>query len=110
MNFKQHYKESLEQFRVSAIEEIKNRSKEITQAVNRVIKEPFKVKVIGSVINKDKFTEHSDVDLGVYINSKDYPGGVIEELSERVQEEFKKIPFDFGILNVVVVNILEENI
>jgi len=102
--FKNHFNTSLDQFRKEAIEEVEKSLSDIKEEIKKVIKEPFNLKLIGSVTSPDKFTEDSDVDLGVYISSDKYPDGVVEELSEIIQQLFLKIPFSFGVLNTIVIN------
>lgn len=95
---------TLEQFRLDSIQQIKDNSELIKKIILNKLKLLFTVYIHGSVLDKKKFTENSDVDIIVYLQESKLEKGPNEILTERLRNEFQKYPFMFGILDVVVVN------
>lgn len=95
---------TLEQFRLDSIQQIKDNSELIKKIILNKLKLLFTVYIHGSVLDKKKFTENSDVDIIVYLKESKLKKGPNEMLTERLRNEFQKYPFMFGILDVIVVN------
>lgn len=104
--FKKMYGESLnenlEDYRLSALRTIKNQSKVIADLASDALGNPVShIKPIGSVTSKSKFTENSDIDIGIYLSKT--ADTVDEKLSHTVQSYFVRWPIgDLGVLNTLV--------
>lgn len=96
----------LENFRRKCIDELKNKGKQIKLVVSEVLDKPISnigVYIFGSVIDTNKFSNISDVDVVIYIKDEvNKIVGTNEEDSYKVQNEFLH-GFSFGALNTTVI-------
>jgi hypothetical protein len=94
----------LEEFRKASIIELKRDMPNIERHASKFFGRPVKAKIIGSVLDPNRFREDSDIDVGIYIKAR--PGekrGVSETLSMKLQETFIDTPYKlFGVLNTIV--------
>jgi predicted nucleotidyltransferase len=91
----------LEDYRLHALYMIKENTSWIKKTAEEVLGRPvISIKPIGSVTNPSKFTEDSDIDVAVYVES----GKVVdEELSAQLQDVMIRHPInDIGVLNTIV--------
>lgn len=96
---------TLEQFRKTAITEIKSNKRLIRKLISEVLNhQNFRIFIHGSVLSKSSFHENSDIDLAVVINNPNLEIGPNELLTDMLRDEFVSQPFDFGILDVIVFN------
>lgn len=94
----------LENYRQEIIKLLRENSSAIIQHAKDAVGNNIEVYIIGSVLDKNKFTEDSDIDIGIVVNRRSLSIGVSEELSELVQREFLHFPIKGSILNTTVFN------
>jgi predicted nucleotidyltransferase len=95
----------LEQFRLNSIKEIKKDANYLGDVITENINSSrFEIYIVGSILNKNKFNKNSDVDLAIVIYDKRLANGWNEKLTDELRDIFKKIPFNFGFLDVSVHN------
>lgn len=106
MKLDEIYNNELELYRQQALRTIKQRANEWRAIAEDVLGVPVHdVRPIGSVTNKKKFTENSDIDVAFYIKVDELPKGLSEELSSQLQEIFIRYPEgDLGVINTLVFN------
>lgn len=94
----------LEQYRRQVVKTLTNKQQEIFNMAQQSLSplQVVTVKPIGSILDHSRFTEESDVDIGIWVKAPG-PKGVSEELSWRAQHSFEAMPLDdIGVLNTVV--------
>lgn len=85
---------NLEKFRQKTIHEIIRHSDYIKSKISHFVAN-FRFFIIGSVVNRKKFTESSDIDLGIVIYDK-----IEKDLEYKIIEEIQKDNYDFGVFDV----------
>jgi len=93
----------LENYRKRAISVLKQNASFIRDAAKDALGLPVKgTYIIGSVLDKDRFSENSDVDVAVVVADPSEQG-LSERLSSRFQNEMIRYPLgDVGVVNTVV--------
>lgn len=92
----------LDQYRKDAIATLKREATFIRTTAIRVLGLPVEgVYIIGSVLDSKKFTENSDIDVGIVVRGDGT--GINHHLSEKLQYEMINHPFgDIGVVNTSV--------
>lgn len=97
---------NLEEFRRNCINELVKDAPNLKKFCDIVLDASCEIYIIGSVLNKHRFTEQSDIDIGVFIKDEviesGVENGVSEDLSMELQRELLEYPFSFGVVNCVV--------
>jgi hypothetical protein len=94
----------LEEYRKEAIATLKQNGPFIRDTANDVLNLPCReVYIVGSVLEKAKFTEDSDVDVAVVVDGPQGDTGLSERLSMKLQQEMLRFPMgNVGIVNTLV--------
>jgi hypothetical protein len=100
----EEFDSALEAFRVSCIQELLERTKEIEKLSADLLGMKGYFEIAGSVLNRQKFTENSDVDGIYYVSTPTKPKGILDKETQKLQIALLKVPFKFGILNIGVIN------
>jgi len=107
-SFYQFIKESsdLEKYRKEALYHIKHNSSHwANMASSSLDTKIHKVHAIGSVVDKKKFREDSDVDVAFHYHDPSKPIGLDREASEKFQDEMVRQPHHhLGVINTLVFN------
>ena len=106
-NFKEFIRESeLENYRKEALIHIKNNSQIWRDIASNHMKLNFhKVVATGSVTNKNKFNENSDIDVAFHYRNPNEPKGLDEKKSQQLQQLFINHPHPhLGVINTLVFN------
>lgn len=100
----------LEQFRLDSIAELNANVKEIIAIAADVTgMTVVGFKIVGSVLDPNKFNEESDVDGMVFVRIGDEPEGILENETEAVQAAMVHRFFSFGVLNIGVYNLKDRS-
>lgn len=95
----------LEQFRLDSIKKIQKSADYLADIIAENINSSrFGIYIVGSILNRNKFNENSDVDLAIIIYDKRLANGWNEKLTDEFRDIFQKIPFNFGFLDISVHN------
>lgn len=98
----------LEAFRREMLTALKSNANRIKKQISTIL--PIKnLYIIGSVLDKNKFREDSDIDIGILVNIALEPLGMSENLSMKVQEHMINYPINGSVLNTVVFNNTQPN-
>jgi predicted nucleotidyltransferase len=94
----------LEAYRKQVVATLKKSAPFIRDTARDVLMVPCRaVYACGSVLDKDTFTEHSDVDVAVVVDGPKGETGLSEEMSNRLQNEMVRYPLDdIGVVNTLV--------
>ena len=85
----------LENFRLRSIKEIKEQSKLLRDLISTIDSLNLDLYIIGSVLDRKKFNENSDVDLAV-VTDANY------KVRWKIVQVLQKVPFEFGTLDVSI--------
>ena len=94
----------LEEYRLASIETLKRNAGFIRDTAADVLGVPCReVYIVGSVLDKNLFTEGSDIDVAVVVDGPKADTGLSEELSHKLQNEMVRWPMgDIGVVNTLV--------
>jgi len=93
----------LEAFRQKSLAELRADIPALARDASQALKRPAKARIIGSVRSKARFTENSDVDVGIYLKAKAGEKiGPNHDLTMRFQDILCDSPYSFGVLNCIV--------
>ena len=107
-SFYQFIRESsdLEKYRKEALHHIKHNSSNWADVASVSLdRKIHKVHAIGSVTDKKRFREDSDVDVAFHYHDPSKPIGLDREASEKLQDEMVRVPHPhLGVINTLVYN------
>lgn len=97
--------DDLEAFRLASIRELAGAAEEIERLARGVLDHDVTgFEIVGSVLDKTRFTAESDVDGVIYVHAPSLPAGVLDDETERMQQAMLSRWFSFGVLNIGVIN------
>lgn len=94
----------LEEYRKQALKTLRQNGSFIRDTARDVLNVPCReVYIVGSVLEKSRFSEASDIDVAVVVDGPQADTGLSEELSEKLQREMERWPFgEVGVVNTLV--------